>query len=337
MRISASTVAAHRFGVVRRRGYDPAEVDAAMERVSDTLHEYELLTARLEEQARAQNEPTEAIRRTFEAAERTKDEMIAEAAAEAERIRLQAEQDIATMVEAAWTEAAQIRTHAESEAAELVGRAAHRLDVAEREAERQLQQSEHRSAESQIAAESSLEESKLVMGAAIIEAEAAAEALLDEARQHADALLATAAAREKQLSDRLVALELALADARRQLHALGEAALAASDHEGVAEEDEEDEEEPEADDSSDTTIDLTEQGEEVEEDERADFDEGTMVVELASRRETVFAAPDGSGMPPAERPILDPAEVTSKQDGTATHYQRAGGLRSRIEGLRTGD
>lgn len=341
MRISASTVAAHRFGVVRRRGYDPAEVDAAMERVSDTLHEYELLTARLEEQARTNNEPTEAIRRTFEAAERTKDEMIAEAAAEAERIRLQAEQDIATMVEAAWTEAAQIRTHAESEAAELVGRAAHRLDVAEREAERALQQSEHRSAESQIAAESSLEESKLVMGVAIIEAEAAAEALLDEARQHADALLATAAAREKQLSDRLVALELALADARRQLHALGEAALAASDHEGAAEEDKEDdefeEEEPEAEDSSDTTIDLTEQGEEVEEDERADFDEGTMVVELASRRETVFAAPDGSGMPPAERPILDPAEVTSKQDGTATHYQRAGGLRSRIEGLRTGD
>lgn len=331
MRISASTVAAHRFGVVRRRGYDPAEVDAAMERVSDTLHEYEQLTARLEEELRQKLEPTEALRRTFEAAERTKQEMIAEGTAEAERLRTQAEVDVASMVEDAWTEASKVRSQAEDEAAEMVGRAAHRLDIAEREAERRLLQAEERAAQAQIAAEASLDESGRVVGEATARAEAEAESLLDDARKRADALLATAGARERQLSDRLVALELAVADARRQLQALGEAAMSAAEH-SASEGDES------AEPADDATIDLTAEDEAEEDDgEEERRHEASMVVELAAHREAAFAAPDGSGLPPAERPTLDPDEVTSKQDGTSTHYQRAGGLRSRIDSLRTGD
>lgn len=303
-----------------------------MERVSDTLHEYEMLTARLEEQLRQEHEPTEAIRRTFEAAERTKQEMIAEGAAEVERLRQQAETDAAAMVEATWTETSQLRTEAEAEAAEMVGRAAHRLDIAEREAERRLIEAEHRAAESQMTAESSLEQSTNALAEATERAETQAEVLLDDARRRADALLATAGARERQLSDRLVALELAVADARRQLRALGDAAVAAAEHDASDEAWPQDE--AQAEDGA--VLDLTED-EEVGEPESEIGDQASMVVELATRRETVFAAPDGSGIPPAERPTLDPDEVTSKHDGTSTHYQRSGGLRSRIEGLRTGD
>ena len=41
MKIEASTVKAHRFGTVRRKGYDPIEVDRVMERLVSTLQAYE--------------------------------------------------------------------------------------------------------------------------------------------------------------------------------------------------------------------------------------------------------------------------------------------------------
>lgn len=79
MRIKASTVEAHQFGVVRRRGYDSAEVDAVMERLVDTLREYEHITSDLQSRLKEADESSEAIRRTFLSAQRTRDEMLAEA------------------------------------------------------------------------------------------------------------------------------------------------------------------------------------------------------------------------------------------------------------------
>ena len=37
MKIEASTVKAHQFGTVRRKGYDPIEVDRVMDRLVSTL------------------------------------------------------------------------------------------------------------------------------------------------------------------------------------------------------------------------------------------------------------------------------------------------------------
>lgn len=79
MRVRSSTIESHHFTVVRRRGYDPAEVDAAMGRLANTLREYEALANELEVKLREADDASEAIHRTFVAAQRTRDEMIADA------------------------------------------------------------------------------------------------------------------------------------------------------------------------------------------------------------------------------------------------------------------
>jgi len=78
MKIESSTVEAHRFGSVRRKGYDPVEVDRVMERLVATLRSYEEDTDVLETRVREADDSVEAIRRTFAAAQRTREEMIAE-------------------------------------------------------------------------------------------------------------------------------------------------------------------------------------------------------------------------------------------------------------------
>jgi len=96
MKIEASTVKAHRFGNVRRKGYDPVEVDRVMERLVSTLQAYEKDTASLEARVKEADDSVDAIRRTFAAAQTTRQEMISEGAARADKIVADARQDAET-------------------------------------------------------------------------------------------------------------------------------------------------------------------------------------------------------------------------------------------------
>lgn len=88
--IDATAAGSHRFGTVRKHGYDPAEVDAVVERLADALtasnDRIQLLEQRLEESSVSSS----AIARTLAAVEKTKEEIITEATEEADRIREEA-------------------------------------------------------------------------------------------------------------------------------------------------------------------------------------------------------------------------------------------------------
>ena len=96
MKIEASTVKAHRFGNVRRKGYDPVEVDRVMERLVSTLQAYEKDTASLEARVKEADDSVDAIRRTFAAAQTTRQEMISEGAVRADKIVADAQRDAET-------------------------------------------------------------------------------------------------------------------------------------------------------------------------------------------------------------------------------------------------
>ena len=96
MKIEASTVKAHRFGSVRRKGYDPIEVDRVMERLVSTLQAYEKDTVALEARVKEADDSVDAIRRTFAAAQTTRQEMISEGAARADQIVADAQRDAET-------------------------------------------------------------------------------------------------------------------------------------------------------------------------------------------------------------------------------------------------
>ena len=101
MKIEATTVEAHRFGTVRRKGYDPVEVDRVMDRLVATLRSYERDTELLEVRVQEADESIDAIRRTFVAAQQTKQEMISEGATRADQIVANAQRDAAQRLDAA--------------------------------------------------------------------------------------------------------------------------------------------------------------------------------------------------------------------------------------------
>lgn len=126
--ISASAADAHRFGRVKRNGYDPAEVDAVVGRLVDALRSYERSTAQLEERLAEADVSADAIRRTFIAAEQTRDEIIEAAREQARRLASEAEIQAAEVIENARTRAAQATERSEREVAALAD-LADRLDL----------------------------------------------------------------------------------------------------------------------------------------------------------------------------------------------------------------
>lgn len=118
MRIESSTVENHRFGVSRRRGYDPAEVDAVMSRVADTLAQYERMIRRMSQPA------PDDIKSVVEAQE-SKNQLIADAKHAA-----------AAIVDAATEEARAIRDEATITADRIIGAADDHLAAAQMDAQR---------------------------------------------------------------------------------------------------------------------------------------------------------------------------------------------------------
>ena len=126
--ISASAADAHRFGRVKRNGYDPAEVDAVVSRLVATLQTYEERTGMLEERLAEADASADAIRRTFIAAEKTRDEILDGAREHASSITDTARREAEDVVNVAREEAAEMTERAQREAAAL-GEVADRLDM----------------------------------------------------------------------------------------------------------------------------------------------------------------------------------------------------------------
>lgn len=88
--ISASVAGTHRFGRVKKNGYDPAEVDAIVGRLIDALEEYQDRAKDLERKLDDSHVSATAISRTLAAVEETKAQILAEADADADLITTQA-------------------------------------------------------------------------------------------------------------------------------------------------------------------------------------------------------------------------------------------------------
>ena len=114
--INAAAAGAHRFGRVKRNGYDPAEVDAVVSRLVDQLGSYETKLALLEERLEEADASADAIRKTFVAAESTRTEIIETAKSEAETIVADARSEADTLLSDARTQSAEITASAEAEA-----------------------------------------------------------------------------------------------------------------------------------------------------------------------------------------------------------------------------
>jgi DivIVA domain-containing protein len=144
---TASAADAHRFGRVRRKGYDPAEVDAVVARLVEALAAQERQSSRLEERLAEADASADAIRRTFIAAEQTRGQILDAANAEAAQLRERAQRESEEAIAAAHAVAASVTADAEARAAELdtssdqldreiAQRRAHFLALAHEEADR---------------------------------------------------------------------------------------------------------------------------------------------------------------------------------------------------------
>ena len=134
--ISASGAEAHRFGRVRRNGYDPAEVDAVVARLVETLRSYESKTESLERRLDEADASADAIRRTFLAAEATAEQIESEAEESARTARADAQREADELLAEARSTAAGLIATAEAESAAMA-ELAERLDheIAKRRSE----------------------------------------------------------------------------------------------------------------------------------------------------------------------------------------------------------
>ncbi len=218
MKIEASTVEAHRFARVRRKGYDSVEVDRVMDRLIATLRSHEHDTAELQERVAQADDSVDAIRRTFAAAQRTRDEMINESAGRAATIVSDAKGEAGRLVESARVEAeammferdeAMIRAHSEG---------ANRMAEAEAASHRLLLDAEMARSDAVTLTEQALERNEaeidMMKAAATVESERIANEIVGAARRE-----------EIRLATRLEELRDAVAEVETKINAL--AALAA--------------------------------------------------------------------------------------------------------------
>lgn len=115
---NARAADAHRFGRVRKNGYDPTEVDAVVSRLVENLRTYETRNTELEKRLEEADTAADAIRRTFVAAETTKEEIITAARDDAAGITAEASSSADRVLEEARARSADITAEAEARAAE---------------------------------------------------------------------------------------------------------------------------------------------------------------------------------------------------------------------------
>jgi DivIVA domain-containing protein len=140
--ISASIAETHRFGRVRKNGYDPAEVDAVVQRLVDALRRNDERITALTDKIDAADASADAIRRTFVAAQATRDEIVDDARTEA-----------STITEAATVEATNLAKTAEELQSEIAASRDRILKGLYQEAEERMLEIERVTAQRSVDAE----------------------------------------------------------------------------------------------------------------------------------------------------------------------------------------
>lgn len=198
--ISASIAETHRFGRVRKNGYDPAEVDAVVARLVDALRQNDERIIALTEKIDAADASADAIRKTFVAAETTSTEIIERANADASAIVAEAQadaDDLAATAQEMQTEIAEQRDRVLSEVYA--------------EAEARMVEIERQTAERTADAEWAIQEAIEVRNRTVSETEAEAEAIVHAAEAHAATLktdMTSMVQRAKALEQAAAALAL---------------------------------------------------------------------------------------------------------------------------------
>ncbi len=172
--ISASIAETHRFGRVRKNGYDPAEVDAVIARLADALRRNDERIAALTEKIDAADASADAIRRTFVAAEATRDEILEDARTEASAI-----------AEAARSDAEQLADGISEMHSEIAVRRQRVLAEVYEDAERRMLTIERDTAQRCTDAEWAIREAIEVRNRTVTDTEAETEAIVHNARGEA--------------------------------------------------------------------------------------------------------------------------------------------------------
>jgi DivIVA domain-containing protein len=219
--IHSSAIEGHHFLISRRRGYDPAEVDAVMTRLVATLRAYEEREESLRREAEALPD-LQVIRSergdTEEATEATIEEALAEA-----RERLEAaDRDAATMLADAEEEAAHIVEMARADAANLLSRRNARAEDLITSA-----LSEVRSLRARVLHETNEYRAgkKTEASALLRTAQLQADQALEDARHEAGSILGRARREHTMLEQRIGQLRSAIAGIEGQFRNLAETTL----------------------------------------------------------------------------------------------------------------
>ena len=217
--IHSSAIQGHHFLVTRRKGYDPAEVDAVINRLVDTLRQYEAREAELAADAedlsvanleviRASHDDdvvdieeleTEA-RRRLDAAERTAAALVAAAEEESDRIRELARADAANLTSRHNARAEDLITSALTEVKALRARVLHETN-------------EYRAGK------------KTEAVALVRTAELQSAQMLEDARHEAGSILGRARREHTMLEQRIGQLRSAIAGIEGQFRSLAETTL----------------------------------------------------------------------------------------------------------------
>ncbi|MEN8234137.1 MAG: DivIVA domain-containing protein [Actinomycetota bacterium] len=213
MKIEASTVEAHRFARVRRKGYDPIEVDRVMERLIATLRSYEQDTANLEDRVQEADDSVDAIRRTFAAAQRTRDEMINESAARAVDVVEKARSEAEAIISEARMEAESVLFERDGLLAQAHGERAEFMAAGEIELDRLLLEAETARSIAIVERDTALADLEDEIATRRTEA-------LDEAERLANEMVGAARREEMRLTTRLEELRSALAEVDSTIHIL---------------------------------------------------------------------------------------------------------------------
>jgi DivIVA domain-containing protein len=171
---SALIAETHRFGRVRRNGYDPAEVNAVIARLADALRRNDERITALTVRIDAADASADAIRKTFVAAESTCDEIVEEARAEASTITKAARAEADELAEAC--------ERLQSEAAAIRDRI---LTKVYAEAEDRMVEIERRTAQRSADAEWAVREAMDVRNRTVSDTEADTEAIVHKAEGEA--------------------------------------------------------------------------------------------------------------------------------------------------------
>lgn len=213
MKIEATTVEAHRFGTVRRKGYDPVEVDRVMDRLVATLRSYERDTELLETRVQEADESVDAIRRTFVAAQQTKQEMISEGAVQADQIVADAQRDAAGRLETARVKIDEMHFERDQVVVEAHGRWENLVTEADAASFEMLLEAENARA-------SAIGDRQRVIELSERSAEARIAAAEEEADRIANEIVGEASREELRISARLDHLRAAITEVETKIHDL---------------------------------------------------------------------------------------------------------------------